>query len=51
MEIASNASLLNNDFEVVLFEAPIPPLRRLHAAVTLRQVKSMPGVALSAPNA
>jgi diacylglycerol kinase (ATP) len=45
MEIASNASLLNNDFEVVLFEGSNPLRYAAYmTAVTLRQVKSMPGV-------
>ena len=45
MEIASNASLLNNDFEVVLFEGSNPLRYAAYmTAVTLRQIKSMPGV-------
>ena len=45
MEIASNASLLNNDFEVVLFDGSNPLRYAAYmTAVTLRQVKSMPGV-------
>ncbi len=45
MEIASNASLLNDDFEVVLFEGSNPLRYAAYmTAVTLRQVKSMPGV-------
>ncbi len=45
MEIASGASLLNDDFEVVLFDGSHPLRYAAYmAAVTLRQVKSMPGV-------
>lgn len=45
MEIASQASLLSNDFEVVLFEGSNPLRYAAYmTAVTLRQVKSMPGV-------
>ena len=45
MEIASNASLLNNDFEVVLFEGSNPLRYAAYmTAVTLHQVKSIPGV-------
>ena len=45
MEIASEASLLSNDFEVVLFEGSNPLRYAAYmTAVTLRQVKSMPGV-------
>jgi diacylglycerol kinase family enzyme len=45
MEIASQASLLNDDFEVVLFEGSNPVRYAAYmTAVTLRQVKSMPGV-------
>ena len=45
LEIASGASLLSDDFEVVLFEGS-SPLRYVAymTAVALRQVKSMPGV-------
>ena len=45
MEIASQASLLSDDFEVVLFEGSNPLRYAAYmTAVTLRQVKSMPGV-------
>jgi len=45
MEIASGASLLRHDFEVVLFEGSNPLRYAAYmTAVTLRQVKSMPGV-------
>jgi len=45
MEIASGASLLSDDFEVVLFEGSNPLRYAAYmTAVTLRQVKSMPGV-------
>lgn len=45
MEIASRASLLSDDFEVVLFEGSNPLRYAAYmTAVTLRQVKSMPGV-------
>jgi diacylglycerol kinase (ATP) len=45
MEIASAASLLSDDFEVVLFEGSNPLRYAAYmTAVTLRQVKSMPGV-------
>ena len=45
MEIASDASLLNDDFEVVLFEGSNPLRYAAYmTAVTLRQIKSMPGV-------
>jgi diacylglycerol kinase (ATP) len=45
MEIASGASLLSNDFEVVLFEGSNPLRYAAYmTAVTLRQIKSMPGV-------
>jgi diacylglycerol kinase (ATP) len=45
MEIASGASLLSDDFEVVLFEGSNPLRYAAYmTAVTLGQVKSMPGV-------
>lgn len=45
MEIASEASLLSDDFEVVLFKGSNPLRYAAYmTAVTLRQVKSMPGV-------
>lgn len=45
MEIASGASLLSDDFEVVLFDGSHPLRYAAYmTAVTLRQVKSMPGV-------
>ena len=45
MEIAGNASLLNDDFEVVLFEGSNPLRYAAYmTAVTLRQIKKMPGV-------
>jgi len=45
MEIASGASLLSDDFEVVLFDGSNPLRYAAYmTAVTLRQVKSMPGV-------
>ncbi len=45
MEIASKASLLSDDFEVVLFKGSNPLRYAAYmTAVTLRQVKSMPGV-------
>jgi YegS/Rv2252/BmrU family lipid kinase len=45
MEIASSASLLSDDFEVVLFDGSNPLRYAAYmTAVTLRQVKSMPGV-------
>ncbi|MEO8051546.1 MAG: diacylglycerol kinase family protein [Acidobacteriota bacterium] len=45
LEIASGASLLSDDFEVVLFNGSNPLRYAAYmAAVTLRQVKSMPGV-------
>jgi len=45
MEIASGASLLSDDFEVVLFEGSNPLRYAAYmTAVTLRRVKSMPGV-------
>ncbi len=45
LEIASGASLLSDDFEVVLFDGSNPLRYAAYmTAVTLRQVKSMPGV-------
>jgi YegS/Rv2252/BmrU family lipid kinase len=45
MEIASDASLLSDDFEVVLFEGSNPLRYAAYmTAVTLNHVKSMPGV-------
>jgi YegS/Rv2252/BmrU family lipid kinase len=45
MEIASGASLLSDDFEVVLFDGSNPLRYAAYmTAVTLRQVQSMPGV-------
>ncbi len=45
MEIASGASLLSDDFEVVLFKGSNPLRYAAYmTAVTLGQVKSMPGV-------
>ena len=45
MEIASGASLLSDDFEVVLFDGSSPLRYAAYmTAVALRQVKSMPGV-------
>jgi diacylglycerol kinase (ATP) len=45
MEIASGASLLSDDFEVVLFEGSNPLRYAAYlTAVALRQVKAMPGV-------
>ena len=45
MEIASGASLLSDDFEVVLFEGSNPLRYAAYmTAVTLRQAQSMPGV-------
>jgi diacylglycerol kinase (ATP) len=45
MEIASGASLLSDDFEAVLFGGSNPLRYAAYmAAVSLRQVKSMPGV-------
>jgi diacylglycerol kinase family enzyme len=45
MEIASAASLLSDDFEVVLFRGSNPLRYAAYmTAVTLRQVKKMPGV-------
>jgi len=45
MEIASGASLLSDDFEVVLFDGSNPIRYAAYmTAVALRQVKSMPGV-------
>jgi diacylglycerol kinase (ATP) len=45
MEIAGGASLLSDDFEVVLFDGSNPLRYAAYmTAVTLRQVKSMPGV-------
>jgi diacylglycerol kinase (ATP) len=45
MEIASGASLLSDDFEVVLFEGSNPLRYAAYmTAVTLGKVKSMPGV-------
>ncbi len=45
LEIASGASLLSNDFEVVLFKGSNPVRYAMYMlAVALRQVKSMPGV-------
>jgi diacylglycerol kinase (ATP) len=45
MEIASGASLLSDDFEVVLFDGSNPLRYAAYmTAVTLRQVKSLPGV-------
>jgi diacylglycerol kinase (ATP) len=45
LEIASGASLLSDDFEVVLFDGSNPLRYAAYmTAVTLRQVKSLPGV-------
>ena len=45
MEIAGGASLLSDDFEVVLFKGSNPLRYAAYlTAVTLRQVQSMPGV-------
>jgi diacylglycerol kinase family enzyme len=45
MEIASGASLLSDNFEVVLFDGSNPLRYAAYmTAVSLRQVKSMPGV-------
>ncbi len=45
LEIASGASLLSDDFEIVSFDGSSPLRYAAYmAAVTLRQVKSMPGV-------